>query len=108
MLRYVTGGRVRSRGAIIRLARAIRRDPASARALPWPAMRWPALLRFVEPIRPAMQHGLARRLHLAAMVAETLPARRQWRATWWLRLTLQLALDAVALPFRFVFRAFTA
>jgi nucleoside-diphosphate-sugar epimerase len=108
MLRYVTGGRVRSRGAIIRLARAIRRDPASARALPWPAMRWPALLRFVEPIRPAMQHGLARRLHLAAMVAETLPARRQWRATWWLRLTLQLALEAVALPFRFVFRAFTA
>jgi nucleoside-diphosphate-sugar epimerase len=108
MLRYVTGRRVRSPGAIIRLARAIRRDPASARALPWPAMCWPALLRFVEPIRPTMQHGLARRLHLAAMVAETLPARRQWRATWWLRVAVQLTLEGVALPFRFVFRVFTA
>jgi hypothetical protein len=108
LLRYVTGARVRSPGAIIRLARAMRRDPASRRALPWPAMRWPALLRFVEPIRPAMQHGLARRLHLAAMVADTLPARRRWRATWWLRVTLQLALEAVALPFRFVLRVLTA
>jgi nucleoside-diphosphate-sugar epimerase len=108
LLRYVTGARVRSRGAVIRLARATRRDPAFHRALPWPAMRWPALLRFVEPIRPAMQHGLSRRLHLAAMVAETLPAPRRWRATWWLRVTVQLALEAVALPFRFVFRVFTA
>ena len=71
-------------------------------------MRWPALLRFVEPIRPATQHGLSRRLHLAAMVAETLPARRQWRATWWLRVMLQLVLEAVALPFRFILRIFTA
>ena len=108
MLRYVTGRRVRSSGAIIRLARAIRRDPASARALPWPAMCWPALMRFVEPIRPTPRHGLARRLHLAAMVAETLPARRHWGATWWLRAAVQLTLEAVALPFRFVFRAFTA
>lgn len=108
LLRYITGKRVRSRGAIIRLARATRRDPASHRALPWPAMRWPALLRFFEPIRPAMQHGLSRRLHLAAMVAETLPPRRQWRATWWLRVTRQLALEVLALPFRFVLRVFTA
>jgi nucleoside-diphosphate-sugar epimerase len=108
LLRYVTGARVRSPGAIIRLARAMRRDPVSRRALPWPATRWPALLRFFEPIRPAMQHGLSRRLHLAAMVAETLPAPRRWRATWWLRVTLQLALEAVALPFRFIFRVLTA
>ena len=108
LLRYVAGRRVRSPGAIIRLARAMRRDPASARALPWAATRWPALLRFVEPIRPAVQHGLARRLHLAAMVAETLPAQRRWRATWCLRVTVQVALEAVALPFRFVLRALTA
>jgi hypothetical protein len=42
------------------------------------------------------------------MVAETLPAPRRWRATWWLRVTLQLALEAVALPFRFIFRVLTA
>jgi nucleoside-diphosphate-sugar epimerase len=107
MLRYVTGRRVRSPGAIIRLARAIRRDPASARALPWAAMRWPALLRFVEPIRPTIQHGLARRLHLAAMVAETLPTRPPSRAPWWLRIAGQLTLETIALPFRYVFRAFT-
>jgi hypothetical protein len=71
-------------------------------------MRWPALLRFFEPIRPAMQHGLSRRLHLAAMVAETLPAPRRWRATWCLRVTRQLALEVLALPFRFVLRVFTA
>jgi nucleoside-diphosphate-sugar epimerase len=107
MLRYIAGHRVRSPAAIIRLARAIRRDPASARALPWPAMCWPALLRFVEPIHPTTHHGLARRLHLAAMVAETLPAPPRPRAPWWLRIGGQLALEAVALPFRFVFRVFT-
>ena len=69
-------------------------------------MRWPALLRFAEPVRPTMQHGLSRRLHLAAMVAETLPARRRWRALWWLRVTVQVALEVVALPFRFVLRVF--
>jgi hypothetical protein len=108
LLRYIVGARVRSRGAIIRLTRALRRDPASRRALPWPATRWPALLRLFEPMRPTMRHGLSRRLHLAAMVAETLPARRRWRAMWWLRVMLQLTLEAVTLPFRFVFRVFTA
>ncbi len=108
MLRYVTGGRVRSPGAIIRLARATRRDPASGRALPGLAICWPALLRFVEPIRPVSEHGLARRLHLAAMVAETMPAPPERRAPWWLRVTVQVTLEVVALPFRFVLGALAA
>ena len=102
MLRYVAGRRVRSPAAIIRLARVLRHDPAFRRALPWATVRWPGLLRFVEPLRPSAPHGLSRRLHLAAMVVETLPERRR-RAPWWLAVPAQLALEAVALPFRLVF-----
>jgi hypothetical protein len=102
MLRHVTGTRLRSPGAIIRLARIVQPDPAFARALPALAVRWPALLRFLEPIRPAMRHGLSRRLHLAAMVAEGLPPRAQPRRPWWLTVASQFALEGIALPFRFV------
>ena len=108
LLHYVTGGRVRSPGAIIRLARAMRRDPAFLRALPAATLRWPALLRFVEPLRPSMRHRLSRRLHLAAMVAESLPAEPRRRAPWWITLGAQLALEAVATPFRLVFGRLTA
>jgi nucleoside-diphosphate-sugar epimerase len=108
LLRYVTGARVRSPGAIIRLARAMRRDPAFLRALPSMAVRWPALLRFVEPMRPAMRHRLCRRLHLAAMVAESLPAEPKRRAPWWIAVGWQLALEVVATPFRLVFGRLTA
>lgn len=108
LLRYVAGTRVRSPGAIIRLARVVRRDPAFRRASPWPTVRWPALLRLFEPIRPATHHGLSRRLHLAAMVAETLPAQRRPRGPWWLAVALQLALETVALPFRLLLRGITA
>jgi nucleoside-diphosphate-sugar epimerase len=108
LLRYVTGARVRSPGAIIRLARAMRRDPAFLRALPSAAVRWPALIRFVEPLRPAMQHRLSRRLHLAAMVAESSPAEPKRRPPWWVAIGGQLALEAVATPFRLVFGRLTA
>jgi nucleoside-diphosphate-sugar epimerase len=108
LLRYVTGARVRSPGAIIRLARAMRRDPAFLRALPSAAVRWPALIRFVEPLRPAMQHRLSRRLHLAAMVAESLPAEPKRRAPWWVAIGGQIALEAMATPFRLVFGRLTA
>ena len=108
MLRYVAGAPVRSPGAIIRLARAIRRDPAFHRAPPWFAVRWPALMRFVEPMRPAMQHRLSRRLHLAAMVAESLPTQPRRRAPWWVTIPVQLALEAIATPFRLVFGRMTA
>jgi hypothetical protein len=108
LLRYVTGARVRSPGAIIRLARAMRRDRAFLRALPSAAVRWPALIRFVEPLRPAMQHRLSRRLHLAAMVAESLPAEPKRRAPWWVAIGGQIALEAMATPFRLVFGRLTA
>jgi nucleoside-diphosphate-sugar epimerase len=108
LLRYVAGARVRSPGAIIRLARAMRRDPAFLRALPAAAVRWPALIRFVEPLRPAMRHRLSRRLHLAAMVAESLPAEPKRRAPWWITVGGQLALEALATPFRLVFGRLTA
>jgi nucleoside-diphosphate-sugar epimerase len=71
MLTYMSKQRRRSAGMIIRLARALAKDPASRIALPRIAVTWPGLLRLFEPLRPSMQHGLSRRLHLAAMVAET-------------------------------------
>jgi nucleoside-diphosphate-sugar epimerase len=108
LLRYVAGAPVRSPGAIIRLARVMRRDPAFLRALPSAAVRWPALMRFVEPLRPAMRHRLSRRLHLAAMVAESLPAAPTRRAPWWLAVGGQLALEALAMPFRLVLGRLTA
>jgi len=102
LLRYAAGAPVRAPGPIIRLARAVRGDPAFSRALPWPAVRWPALLRLLEPVGPSMQHGLARRLHLAAMVVETLPAQAARNRPGLLSLAGQLALEALALPFRFL------
>jgi len=108
LLRYVTGAPVRSPAAIIRLARGMRGDPAFRRALPAPALRWPALLRFVEPIRPATTNRLSRRLHLAAMVAESLPAEPERPARWWLTVPGELALEAVATPFRLLLRRLTA
>jgi nucleoside-diphosphate-sugar epimerase len=108
LLRYVAGTRVRSPGAIIRLARVLRRDPAFTRALPRLAVRWPVLLRLLEPIRPAMHHGLSRRLHLAAMVAETLPAQPRSRAPWWLTVMAQGALETLALPFRLLLGSLAA
>ena len=108
LLHYVTGTRVRSSGVVIRLARALRRDPALTRALPWLAVRWPALLRLLEPVRPGMHHALSRRLHLAAMVAETLPPQPPSRAPWWLTIVVQSALETVVLPFRLVLGSLAA
>jgi hypothetical protein len=108
MLRYVTGTDLHSSGAIIRLARVAQRDPAFARALPAAAVRWPALLRWLEPFRPDMRHGLSRRLHLAAMVAEALPPSQPPDRPWWLTLASQLALEGIALPFRLVLSGLAA
>jgi hypothetical protein len=98
MLDYVAATRPRSPGAIIRLARVARRDPAFRRALPRLALRWPGLLRLIEPIRPSMDHGLSRRLHLAAMVAESLPVEPAQPGFG--TLAKELLLEAGALPFR--------
>jgi len=108
LLRYVAGSGMRSPGAIIRLARGMRRDPSFLRALPAVAVRWPALLRFVEPIRPAVPHRLSRRLHLAAVVAESAPAAPARRAPWFITVAMQLILEAIATPFRLMFGRLTA
>ncbi len=102
MLRYVAGAPVWSPGPIIRLARVVRTDPAFRRALPWLVLRWPALLRLLEPIRPSMRHGLSRRLHLAAMVHEAEPEVQALRRPGLGALAMQLALEACAFPFRLV------
>jgi hypothetical protein len=100
LLRYVAGVPIRAPGPIIWLARVVRADPAFRSALPFPILRWPALLRLFEPIRPSMQHGLARRLHLAAMVVETLPSEQALKRSGFIALAGQVALEALALPFR--------
>jgi hypothetical protein len=55
-----------------------------------------------------MQHRVSRALHLAAMVAESLPAEPKRRAPWWLAVGGQLALEVIATPFRLVFGRLTA
>jgi NADH dehydrogenase len=98
MLAYVTGRQTRSPGAIIRLARKLVQDPASRVALPRIALRWPGLLRLFEPMRPSMRHGLCRRLHLAAMVAESEDA--DLRKSGFGAVAAQLILEIAVAPLR--------
>ena len=102
MLRYVAGAPVRSPGAVVRLARVVRDDPAFRVALPAALRRWPGLMRLFEPLRPSMAHGLSRRLHLAAMVVESLPAADAAAQPGVGAVLKQLLLEALALPFRLV------
>jgi hypothetical protein len=97
LLTYVAG-RSPSFGAVIRLTRGLARDRASLVALPWMARRCPGMLRLLEPLRPSMRHGLSRRLHLAAMVAEVEPgfARRVGIGA----VISQMLLDLASVPFR--------
>jgi hypothetical protein len=85
----------------MRLARVFARTPSSRPALPALALRWPGLLRLIEPWRPSTGHQLARDLHLAAMVVESEPIARV-PATL-VRVLKELAQEAVALPFRILF-----
>lgn len=101
MLRYVSGGTVCSIGPIMRLARVFARTPSSRPALPALALRWPGLLRLIEPWRPSTGHQLARDLHLAAMVVESEPIARVPATV--VRVLKELAQEAVALPFRILF-----
>jgi nucleoside-diphosphate-sugar epimerase len=100
MLRYVAGDPIRAAGPIIRLARALERDPGPRRALPAFVLRWPSLMRLLEPWRPSTQHGLSRRLHLAAMVAEALPPEAQVKGRSLAGAVVQLALEALVFPIR--------
>jgi nucleoside-diphosphate-sugar epimerase len=101
MLDYVSGGAVRSRGPTIRLTRALARSPGRRPSLPALALRWPCLLRLIEPWRPSPGHQLAQDLHLAAMVAENEPISRSPISPF--RVFTELALDTLALPFRLLF-----
>lgn len=103
MLHYVAGRRIDDPEAVARLVDAIANDPASRRALPALTLRWPALLRFIEPVLPSTQHGLSRRLHLAAMVAESQPGAETAPRAGLLGFAMQGVLEAVALPFRLLF-----
>lgn len=98
LLAYAAGRPVRSPAAIMMLTRALVRDDASRTALPGVAVRWPVLLRLFEPLRPSMRHALSRRLHLAAMVAESLPGATPPPSL--ARVAGEIALDLFALPFR--------
>jgi nucleoside-diphosphate-sugar epimerase len=98
LLRYVGGSQTR-RGPIIRLARAIERDEAPARALPAFALRWPALIRLLEPLHPSMRHRLSRQLHLAAMVAESALPKAPTPPSL-LAVAGQLMLETLILPIR--------
>jgi nucleoside-diphosphate-sugar epimerase len=97
LLTYVAG-RPPSIGPVIRLTRGLARDQASLVALPWIARRCPGVLRLFEPLRPSMRHGLSRRLHLAAMVAEVEhgAARRAGIST----VVSEMLLDLTTVPFR--------
>jgi nucleoside-diphosphate-sugar epimerase len=102
MLAYLGGRRACAGSAIAHLVRGIERDGARPLALPRLVLRCPPLLRAFEPLRPRPGHRLADRLHLAAMVHETMPDACARRSPGLLSLAGQLAMEAVALPFRLV------
>jgi glycosyl transferase family 87 len=103
MLKYVSGRSRIPLSAVARLLRGIERTGGGPLGLPRSAIRWPGLIRAFEPWRSAPGHRLADRLHLAAMVAETLgPSIKPHRAR--LRsLLAQAVLELAALPFRPLF-----
>jgi NADH dehydrogenase len=102
MLRYVSGRRTSPAPAVGRLVRGIARNGGRALGLPRAVLRFPTLLRAFEPWRPRTGHRLAERLHLAAMVSESMaPGQRPHRPG--LRSVIgQLLMDILALPCRAV------
>ena len=101
MLCYVSGASSRSPGPLIRLARALaREEPALWQPLPAFVLRWPSLMRLIEPWRPSTAHGLSRRLHLAAMVAESRPDAGSRQPASVMRLLGLLVLEVLAFPIR--------
>lgn len=72
MLSYVSGQRIPPRAAIARLVRAFDRSVAQPLWMPRFILNRPWLLRAFEPLRANADHGLAQRLHLSVMVAESI------------------------------------
>jgi nucleoside-diphosphate-sugar epimerase len=99
LLSYLAGRRVSSTAAIVRLRKGIDRLGKQPLGLPRLVILCPPLLRILDPWRAGAGHRLSQRLHLAAMVLESLP-RETTRRPSVLMVIRQIALDAFVLPFR--------
>ena len=102
MLSYVAGHRITSAAAIARLIRGIGRGNAQPLGLPGFALACPPMLRAFEPLHARHHHRFAQRLHLAAMVVESMHEHEETRRPNIVALVAQAALEVVALPFRLV------
>lgn len=102
MLGYISGGRLSSFAAIARLARGIERLGGQPLGLPRLVLWCPYLLRAFEPLRRQSGHRLADRLHLAAMVRESMPRLAETKDTRIASLMGQTLLELFALPFRII------
>jgi hypothetical protein len=102
MLGYISGVRILSHSPIARLVRGIDRQGGQPLGLPRLVLHCPCLLRVLEPLRRRPGHRLAERLHLAAMVSESMsyPSRRHGRSA--LSLVGQALIELIALPFRLI------
>jgi nucleoside-diphosphate-sugar epimerase len=102
LLSYVAGKRIASPASIARLLRGIDRLGAPPLGLPRLVVAYPALLRAFEPIHSRVDHRLAERLHLAAMVVESMHGRLAKKPPKIAAVMIEVALDALAIPFRLV------
>jgi len=100
LLSYIAGRRIVSPATVGRLVRGA--DPIGARPLGLPrvVLACPALLRIFEPLYPRPNHRLAARLHLAAMVIESLEDRSATKSPKLVSAIIEVALDAFAVPLR--------
>jgi nucleoside-diphosphate-sugar epimerase len=98
LLRYLTGSGVPTK-AIIRLVHGVERSERRPLGLHPIFLKFPGLIRFVDPVWPKLTNSLARRIHLAAMVVESLPiaATRRFAIR---DIVVQAGLEAIALPTR--------
>jgi nucleoside-diphosphate-sugar epimerase len=103
MLDYISGERTSRYSPIVRLVRGIDRQGGQPLGLPRLVLYYPSLLRVFEPLKRRPGHRLADRLHLAAMVNESLsgPSRRKSPSAW--SLLGQALVELMALPFRVIF-----
>ena len=99
LLRYINRPRAPTK-AIVRLVHGIERSEKVPLGLHPVLLKFPGLLRFVEPVRPRLTNSLARRIHLAAMVAESLPQTTVQRCKAIREFAVQAGLEVIALPFR--------
>jgi nucleoside-diphosphate-sugar epimerase len=102
LLSYVAGKSIASPATIARLLRGIDRLSAQPLGLPRLVVACPALLRAFEPIHSRANHRLAERLHLAAMVVESMHGRLAGKPPKIAAVMIEVALDALAIPFRLI------